>query len=239
MSSVPSHIHWREGTAVVGRTPLRNGRGRPACDPSSAASAGQFHRDGTRRELRARAVLGPDVKIGEALPAVVADRGDDAPGGHLHALGVRSAELALEADDRAAVAQPVAHEVVQVSPLQIAHAERSRVARGPARLVIHVDRHELVVDGGVAVPVVKPGDPGERRQFIAHRDVLRLCHIGCPSLATLNALARRGGYSAAWYHCSTGGLSVTSIASVGSRRPSAPAWPRAPLAAATSAESIS
>ena len=142
----------------------------------------ELHGRGARGELVALVVLGPDLEVGEQLPVLGADGGDDAAGGHGHALGVGRAELALEAADRAVVAQPVADQVVQVGPLQVAHAERGRVTRLAPGLVVHVDRDELVVDRRVAVPVGKTGLPGERRKLVSDLGQSGSSHLVRPIL---------------------------------------------------------
>ena len=113
------------------------------------------------------------------LVAFLTDGGDPAVGRDRHPLDVGRSELAGDADQPAVVAHPLPQQIVQERHLEIAHPEGAGVAGGPAGVIVHVDGHELVVDGGVAVPVVEPRGAGERGQLLARLQILHcggVCH---------------------------------------------------------------
>ena len=96
----------------------------------SAPSAGTVRRARPSRSpaparCRARVVDDGELEVDEALAAFVAHHGDGAARLDGHAAQVRRTEAAAHRDDAAVVAHPVAHEVVQVGPHEVAHAERA------------------------------------------------------------------------------------------------------------------
>src|SRR5262245_13251986 len=89
---------------------------------------------GAGRQRLAGVVGGAQLELDPA----VHDGGDGALHGDDGVLQVRRLEPARELEDATARAEPGAHEVVVVRDLQVADPDRPGIARGAARVVVHV-----------------------------------------------------------------------------------------------------
>ena len=79
--------------------------------------------------------------------------------------------LGCDVVDLGLVADPVLERVDHVRPAQVAHPEGRPLPGGLADVVVHVHEDELVVDGGVAVPVHEVRLALERRELLSDLDV--------------------------------------------------------------------